>query len=193
MHGLFNRSLHSYLRNTFGNDFWAALAAEARIDAEGFEPILVYDDDITCRLLDIAAERLNRRRCDLLEDLGTHIVSGQDGGAFRRLLRFSGVSFLEFLRSVDHLPGWGRLALPELDLPRLEMEELGGGRFRLTCRFRLPGAGHLASGVLRAMADEYGALVLMEEVQDLPQGGERIEIDVPHWSHTPGRHFDLAG
>lgn len=193
MHGLINRSLQSYLRNTFGAEFWSAVAAEAGIDAEGFEPILIYDDDLTCRIVDIAATQLGRRRAELLEDLGTYLVSAQEGGSLRRLLRFSGVTFLDFLRSVDHLPGWGRLALPDLDLPRLALEEVGPGRFRLTCWFHLPGSGHLATGILRAMADEYGALALLEEVEDLPQGGERIEITVPHWSHTPGRRFDLAG
>ncbi len=75
------------------------------------------------------------------------------------MLRFGGVTFVDFLHSLEDLPDRGRLALPDLDLPELHITDHGPDFFTLKCRAELTGAGHVMVGLLRAMADDYGALV----------------------------------
>lgn len=191
MHGLFNKSLQSYLRDTFGGETWLQIARDARLDPDGFESMLIYDDAVTRDLLDAAAARLGRGGATILEDLGTYLVSHHESGAFRRLLRFSGVSFIDFLHSSEQLPEWGRLAVPDLDLPRLSLEQTGAEEFRLNCRFRMPGAIHVIAGILRAMADEYGALVVLRRVEERPDA-EVIDLHVPAIAFSAGRRFALA-
>jgi hypothetical protein len=191
MHGLINRSIQCFLRDTYGPALWARVAERARVGAGGFEAMLTYDDALTDSVLEAASHALSRPRDGLLEDLGTYLVSNPNFESLRRLLRFSGVSFEEFLQSLDDLPARGRLAVPELDLPQLELSDQGDGIYALTCTSPHRGFGHVMVGVLRAMADDYGALVLLDHAGTEGEA-ERIEIELLDRQFAEGRAFRLA-
>lgn len=191
MHGLINRSIQCFLRDTYGPALWSRVAESAGVGAGGFEAMLSYDDSLTDAVLDQAAHALSRSRDGLLEDLGTYLVSNPNFESLRRLLRFSGVSFEEFLHSLEDLPARGRLAVPDLELPQLELSDLGGGNFALTCASPHRGFGHVMVGILRAMADDYGALVLLDHA-GTHDDAERIEIELLDHQFAEGRAFRLA-
>ena len=191
MHGLINRAIQCYLRDTFGPDRWAEIARHARIGLDNFEPMLIYPPDMAEAVLAAACDLLGRSRDGLLEDLGTYLVSNPQLEALRRLLRFGGCDFEEFLHSLEDLPGRGRLALPDLDLPDLALLAPEPGHYRLRCRAVLPGTGYVMMGLLRAMADDYGALVLLEYL-GAAQDGEEIAIELLEAGFAEGRGFDLA-
>ena len=191
MHGLINRSIQCYLRDTYGQPAWEAATREAGLDFTSFEAMLTYDDGLTDRVLDAAVQVLNRPRETLLEDLGTYLVSHETQISLRRLLRFSGVNFADFVNSLEELPGRGRLALPDLDMPDLLLLDLGGGQYRLQCRAPLRGAGHIFVGLLRAMADDYGALVLLDHL-GMESGAEVIAIQIADQSFNTARPFSLG-
>lgn len=191
MHGLINRSIQCYLRDTYGQPAWEAATREAGLDFTSFEPMLTYDDGVTNRVLDAAVQVLNRPRETLLEDLGTYLVSHETQISLRRLLRFSGVNFADFVNSLEELPGRGRLALPDLDMPDLLLLDHGDGQYRLQCRTPLHGAGHIFVGLLRAMADDYGALVLLDHL-GMESGAEVIAIQIADQSFNTARPFSLG-
>ncbi|MGR3662642.1 MAG: heme NO-binding domain-containing protein [Paracoccaceae bacterium] len=111
--------------------------------------------------------------------------------AVRRLLRFGGETFAEFLHSLDELPGRSLLAVPELTLPALDLQEYSAGNFTLKCTFDFPGHGHVLVGVLRAMADDYGALAVLEHMGS--NGGcETIFIQLTDTQFSNGRSFNLS-
>jgi hypothetical protein len=191
MHGLINRSIQCFLRDTYGPALWTQVADSAGVGAGGFEAMLSYDDALTDAVLTAASQALKRPHDGLLEDLGTYLVSNPNFESLRRLLRFSGVSFEEFLQSLDDLPARGRLAVPDLDLPLLELSDSGNGHYVLTCTSPHLGFGHVMVGILRAMADDYGALVLLDHAGT--QGtAERIEIELLDRQFAEGREFRLA-
>ncbi len=192
MHGLLNRSIQGFLRRTFGEAVWLDVAARAGLGPDGFEAMLDYDDSLTDRVINAAALRLDRPRDALLEDLGTYLVSHPDLERLRRLLRFGGSGFVDFLHSLDELPDRARMALPELELPQLDLNEQRPDRFRLMCKSPLIGAGHVILGLLRAMADDYGSLAVLEHEGSWPEG-EIIRIDLLDPRFSEGRRFDLAG
>jgi len=194
MHGLINRSIQCFLRDTYGAGCWADVARQARLGFDSFEPMLSYDDALTDAVLDVASARLGRPRDTVLEDLGIYLVSHPNVQRLRRLLRFGGVGYADFLHSLEDLPGRARLALPDVDLPQLELTDHSATEFTLVCRSGLRGAGHVVAGILRAMADDYGALSLVEHrgVATGTPGGEVIGITLAETAFTPGRRFDLA-
>lgn len=192
MHGLVNRALQCFLRDSYGAQEWRRIADAAGAPPDGFEAMLRYDDAVTLRLIAQAAARLDRSPDALLEDLGTYLVSDRQREGLRRLLRFGGVEFVEFLHSLDDLPGRCRLAVPDLDLPQLEVEDTGPARWVLTVRGPWPHYGPVMMGVLRAMADDYGALVLLEAMAPAPDGAVQIAIDLFDPRFAAGRSFDLA-
>ena len=191
MHGLINRAIQCFYRDTYGAQAWGELVRTLDLESSDFEPMMHYDRDLTWRMVDEMAVALGKDRDTVLEDVGTYLISNPEVKAPRRLLRFSGVTFLEFLHSLDDLPDRARLAVDDLILPALELRDLGGNRFTLTCTGDPVGMGHLLVGVLRAMADDYGALVYLEH-KGLFQGTELIEISLVEAAFAEGRSFELA-
>lgn len=195
MHGLINRAVQCFICDSYGAERWNGICRAANIEEAGFEAMLHYDDALTETLLDATAGALGVERGAVLEDIGTYLVSNPNVEALRRLLRFGGESFVEFLQSLDELPDRARLAVDDLNLPVLELDEEEEGRFALTCRFARPGFGHVLIGVLRTLADDYGALVFLEyralrRLEALVE--EVIEITVVETAFAEGRSFELG-
>lgn len=191
MHGLINRALQSFVCNTYGTARWQRAMEQAGLDFCEFEAMLSYDDDIGQRVLDALCADLGRPVEDLLEDLGTYLVSNPRTESLRRLLRFGGVGYADFLHSLDDLPGRARMAVSDLRLPVLELREVSGNRYSLICAPGLPGFGCALVGVLRAMADDYGALVTLDRRAG-DDGADMIDISVIETSFAAGRSFELG-
>jgi len=191
MHGLINMAIQGYVRDTHGAMAWEQVTRRAGLGLNGFEAMLIYEDKLTEDVLQACTVVLGRARETILEDLGTFLVSSNGSDALRRLLRFGGVRFTDFLQTLEDTRGRGRLALPDLDLPVLDLYEISSSLYTLQCRFPIEGSGYVIVGLLRAMADDYGALVLLEhDGQSLE--GEMIVIELLEMSYAKGRSFDLA-
>lgn len=191
MHGLINKGLQAFLTETYGRDTWAEVSARAGLPPEGFEALLNYDPDLTRVTLDAAVSALRKPQDTLLEDLGTHLVSHPTMGAVRRLLRFGGEDFADFMDSLDELPGRARLAVPNLRLPDIETREVAPHAYEVKCRWDLPGFGLILAGLLRAMADDYGALVLIDwQGADGREG--RLTVRLLEGDFAEGREFELS-
>lgn len=184
MHGLVNRSIEIFLKETYGEPLWREVARAANVDVAGFETMLVYPDASTLALIAAASAQLDRAEAAFLEDLGAFLVTREP---LRRLLRFGGGDFHEFLLSLDELQARGQMALPDLELPDLVIEQEGRARYFISVQSGFRGWGAVMSGLLRAMADDYGALVLID-----PAGPETVSVELLEAQFVAGRRFDLA-
>lgn len=191
MHGLINRSIQCFLRDTYGGASWSAIARAAGLGFDNFEPLLIYDMALTEAVIEAAARHLQRPRETVLEDLGTYLVSHPNLEALRRLLRFGGVSFLDFLHSMEDLPEHGRLGLPDLEVPEFMLVDQGEGRFLLHVSRLIEGVGHVTVGLLRAMADDYGALVVLDHA-GVEAEREVVAVHLLDHAFAEGRRFELA-
>jgi hypothetical protein len=191
MHGLINRSLESFIRATYGDGLWSELIGELDLGFSSFEPMLRYDDAVTQALIDTAADRLDKPRAALLEDFGTFLIAHPVAWRVRRLLRFGGVDYEDFLHSLGDLQGRARLAVPDLELPRLELIDHGQGSFTLNSTTDQVGFGYVLLGVLRAMADDYGALVFLEYLGRV-DGCDSLSIRLLEAQFAEGRDFTLS-
>ncbi len=155
--------------------------------------MLTYEDRLTDKIITAVCKVLVRDHDELMEDLGTYLVAHPNLNAIRRLLRFGGESFEEFLHSIDDLPGRVRLALPDLDFPKLELRENGPGNYRMSFVWDKAGFGAVAVGVLRAMADDYGALVLLDYETRTGRSGDHmnVSIELLDMKFATGRAFTL--
>ncbi len=191
MHGLINRAIQRFAEDACGAGVWAAAAAEALPGFTGFEAMLDYDDALTDAVLAALARHTGMPVGMLLEDLGVYLVSHPGTGALRRLLRFGGENFVEFLHSLDDLPDRARLAVPDLRLPPLALQDHATGRYTLAVGPGLPQFGRVLVGVLRAIADDYGTLALVELVAE-GRDGARLSVAVAAADFTQGRAFQLG-
>lgn len=187
MHGLINRAVECFVRDTYSDALWLSVARRAGLEVPQFEAMLHYHDEVTPSVVDAIATELGLPAPTVLEDIGTYLVSNKNIEAPRRLLRFSGVTFLDFLHSLDDLRARARLALDDLDLPNLTLHDQGGDRYRLECEHSYEGFTFVVMGVLRTMADDYGALVYLES-----PNSRDIMIQLFQEGFSAGRSFDLG-
>lgn len=192
MHGLVNRSIQLFVCHTYNCETWVTCTEVARIGFSDFEGMMLYEENYTARILDAMTQVLDRPRADLMEDFGTFLVSHPQFEPVRRLLRFGGVDFVEFLHSLDDLDDRARLALANLTLPKIELHPDGEGHFKLLCDLSLPGYSYVMMGVLRAMADDYGALVLLNHMS-FEGEKEVVSIRLVANHFAEGRQFVLGG
>jgi hypothetical protein len=181
MHGLVNRVIEEFARETYGDAVWVATAVATGIDPRGIEIMGEHDAELTGRLLANLARQHDRSPQDLAEDLGAWVAQI---ASVRRLLRFAGGDFTGFMMTLEELRGRGQLVTRDLYLPPLSVAPTGQGwEVRSDCeRLWL----HAVAGMLHAMADDYGVLAVI----DVELG--RIRVDVPMLNFNAGRPFSLS-
>jgi Haem-NO-binding len=187
MDALMLRSLQSYVIDTFATSSWQDICRRAELTTETFEPMLRYDPGTADRIARVAAEVLGRSADTIWEDVGTYLVTNPEREGVRRLLRFGGASYADFLQSLEELPGRARLTMPDLEVPDLTLDEVAPDQFRLRCKSDLRCVQRVLVGLLTAMADDYGVLCLIEAGED-----DWTSIAVLDRRHAKARHFDLA-
>jgi len=194
MYGLINRSIQCFVEDMHSASLWDAIVADSKLQDRDFEAMLDYPDNTTEVILSSAAKHLRMERPAVLEDLGTYLVTHPNREAIRRLLRFGGNNFDEFLQSLDDLDSRVGLAFPDLELPELELREFTNLNFALCIHWRQAGFGSVFVGILRAMADDYGCLaVINHEAQETPAGVlETVKVDIHQSSFAAGRTFELG-
>jgi hypothetical protein len=190
MHGLINRAIQCFVRDTYGAEAWSRVCRKAGLGFVEFEAMLRYEDAITERLIDAATRMLAKDRGTFLEDMGTYLVTYPDLDALRRLLRFGGETFVEFLHSLDDLHDRVKLALPDLEVPVFEVREHSPTSFSIALTWETPGLSQMIVGILRAMADDYGALVVLEHTA--AGGRDVIGVSLLVKSYAEGRSFALG-
>jgi len=191
MHGLINKAIQAFVCSTYGVSRWRDITDSAELGFSEFEAMLIYTDEQSQRLLTAMEQVLERPLPEMLEDMGTFLVANPQVESLRRLLRFGGVNYVEFLHSLDDLPDRVRLAVSDLRLPALELIETAPGQFQLLCQSGMPGYASVMMGVLRAMADDYGDLVILEH-SGTQEGAEVISVTLVETDFAEGRTFDLG-
>lgn len=196
MHGMILKTAEGYLRARQGASAWRAVSAEAGLPPAGIVAMRPYPDHALTRVMAAAQRFTGRPAADLLEDMGTWLVTDPQTEAIRRLFRFSGPSFTDLLYALDDFPERVRLAVPDLDLPQFSLVEQGEGRFRLASTWSLRGAGPFAVGALRALADDYGALAVVAYEGQREAAGfwvEMLSVQLLDEGFSDPRGFALGG
>lgn len=93
--------------------------------------MLTYEDGITYDLIDRLAKRQSKMHQDVLEDIGGYLVAEDSQASIRRLLRFGGATFEDFLLSLDDLNDRVALALYILEMPMIRVLPLSAEKIHV--------------------------------------------------------------
>lgn len=187
---MINRSLQSFVEQIYGGPVWRAVVEESGLDQTDLDRFNCAVSEETEAVLSAASTVLSKPRAAFLEDFGTFLVSHDSMYPLRRILRFSGAIFLDFLHSLDELPERARLAVPHLDVPDIRVTAHSLRQFTIAVDHHSEGVGHVMAGMLSALADDYGALVLIDH-NGRRGTTETLSIDLAVADFTEGRRFDL--
>lgn len=178
MHGMINRGLQSFVHDYYGAEKWEETCVAANLPFYSFETLVHYGDDVTRRLLETLSVVLDRAKEDILEDFGTYIVTDERLSGIRRLLRFDGETYVDFLMSLEDFSARLMIVVPFLQVPKLTLDQRPDNVYAVHYEYALPGYGAVLLGLLRAMADDYGALVTIEHHSKLKGPVQRDRFDV---------------
>lgn len=185
MHRLVIRAVEEFLRDTYGDALWTRVLADSEADSPvhaggSVSSARRYQAE---RLIPLAAERLEKPVGELFEDLGAWLARRE---AIRRLLRFSGRDFEDFVMSLEELPGRAHFVIPDLRMPRIEVVHEAGGTLRLVLPHSATGWTEMFAGVLRVMADDYGVLGVIEIE------GDCVIVNISDDAFAEARDFQLG-
>lgn len=180
MKRLVDRTIEEFLRMTYGDDLVQVLADELALQEGG----LPRDDLQGCgkQALILVATQMAKSRAEMFEDIGAWLARLEP---IRRLLRFSGNDFRDFLLGLEELPGRAHLVLPQLAVPDLTITRLSGA-IQITVRAEDPDWQPVLIGLVRGMADDYGALCLIDA------DGPDIRVEIWDDRFAEGRNFRLS-
>ncbi|QXT40963.1 heme NO-binding domain-containing protein [Gymnodinialimonas ceratoperidinii] len=188
---MINRALQGFVIETYGKDVWDEVRSVADLRFDEFEAMLRYEDALTLSCFNAVTQVMSLPEISVLEDLGIYLITHPPLDPLRRLLRFGGASFTEFILSLDELAERGRMAIPDIELPEFSVRQIGPDEFEVTAHWSMPGIGGILLGALRAMADDYGALAILN-LEPFDGRAERLTITIHDTHHAAGRQFLLA-
>ena len=192
MLGVVNKAIEEFVITVHGGAVWQEVLRDIGTPGFRFEPMLMYEDEKSYALIRALSKRLSKPQQDILDDIGTYLVTPPNGGALRRLLRFSGNSFDDFLFSLDDLNDRVDLALPDLQLPQIMVIPQTIDRVHVRVSQTWSGFAYVLQGLLRAMADDYGTLVFLDVRRDITDSAS-IEVILIENNFSAGIDFDMVG
>ena len=192
MLGVVNKAIEEFVITVHGGAVWQEVLRDIGTPGFRFEPMLMYEDEKSYALIRALSKRLSKPQQDIHDDIGTYLVTPPNGGALRRLLRFSGSSFDDFLLSLDDLNDRVDLALPDLQLPQIMVIPQTIDRVHVRVSQTWSGFAYVLQGLLRAMADDYGTLVFLDVRRDITDSA-CIEVILIENNFSAGIDFDMVG
>ncbi|MGV6840405.1 MAG: heme NO-binding domain-containing protein [Planktomarina sp.] len=194
MHALVFKGIRGFFVALHGHTVWAKIMQDNAISDEDIDLDRLAALDLAWAVLKTGADAVGQSLPQTLEAFGLYLTSHPNTYAVRRLMRFSGADFIEFLYALPDLAPRAAMAVPDLALPRIDVADIPGG-VEVAVRDDVPGFEHILAGIIGGMADDYGALIHIE--QTICQANpDRPEYS--YWSvlvidefHTSGRSFSL--
>ncbi len=191
MHGMVHKGIGVFATDYFGSDAWDGLRRELGIDIDPASATQL-NDLVATQILFNLADRSGRSKRDVMEDYGTFLMTSDVTSGIRRLMRFGGSDFLEYIDSLEDLPGRVRLAIDDFILPPLTVIQSSESTYKVWVETKLGAFTFVLIGMFRAMADDYGVLseIKHEERRDT---GDMISIKIFDVGFDAGRDFSLVG
>ncbi|NCV10055.1 MAG: hypothetical protein EBW44_00435 [Rhodobacteraceae bacterium] len=176
MLGVVNKAIEAFVCQRYGDKLWADLLIDLSLPGYEFEAMLTYEDGITYDLIDRLAKRQSKMHQDVLEDIGGYLVAEDSQASIRRLYDLN-----------DRVA----LALDILEMPMIRVLPISAEKIHVRVAPKWLGFSDVLVGLLRALADDYGALVFMDRLADTDQTECIVLILIDH-HHTAGTSFELA-
>lgn len=157
MYGLVNRSIEGLITRDFGEDRWQAVRARAGLGAEPFVAMRAYDDSVTYALVGAASEELGLPAATLLEAFGEYWTVHVAHASYGDMLRHYGDTVAEFVGNLDAMHVQVATSMPELVPPSFQVDEGEDGVLVVEYRSKRAGLAPMVAGLLRGVAQIYGA------------------------------------
>lgn len=180
VYGLVNKAVEDLAHTVGGPQMWAAIRAQAQVDAPTFIGMDQYPDEVTYRLVAAASEVLQMPAEQVLETFGEHWVlyTAQEG--YGPLLDLAGSTLPGFLMHLDAMHARVALTLPELTPPSFECTDVTEHGLRLHYRSARQGLEPMVVGLLRGLGRRFGVEIAVAHVERRADGAAHDVFSVTY-------------
>jgi len=122
MYGLLLDSIQKFLREKYGERYWANIRRRAKLKNHWFVTHEVYSDSVMHDLVQAAAQELGEERDTVMMMFGEYFVETIGRYGYARLLRVLGRDMRDFLNGLDDLHEYLRFSYPKMGPPSFQCE-----------------------------------------------------------------------
>lgn len=195
MYGLVNKAVQDLAVAAGGEETWTAIRTRAGLADPSFVAMEPYDDAVTYRLVQAAAEHFGWAPETVLEAFGEHWITYTAREGYGPLLATMGDTLPAFLGSLDAMHSRIRLTMPALRPPSFVCEEVDPGHLRLHYYSDRAGLAPMVVGLLRGLGRMLAVTVDVRHGVDDTDGDAHDVFDVLYRPAAPAGVPDepLAG
>ena len=117
MYGLLLDSIQKFIRETYGERYWANIRRRAKLRNHWFVTHEVYSDSVMNDLVEAAAAELGEDAGHVMKMFGEYFVQNIGRYGYARLLRVLGRDLRDFLNGLDDLHEYLRFSYPKMRPP----------------------------------------------------------------------------
>lgn len=170
MYGVVNKSIEDLIVANFGKDKWKNIKSRSGIDVDFFISSEAYDDSITFKLAQAAAEEMQMSLEEVLVAFGEWWIIKTTSEKYPGLMSAGGVNLKEFLLNLPVFHNRVMLIYPKLTPPVFKLSHIEENSVHLHYYSARQGLQEFVRGLLQGIGKLYNTPVTVELLENRQQG-----------------------
>lgn len=170
MYGIVNKAIQDMVTDRFGADEWEAIKEKSGVDVDFFLSNEPYDDALTYRLAEAAAEVLGLSVGQVLNAFGEYWILKTGKEKYGGLMEAGGKNLQEFLTNLPIFHNRIMLLYPKLTPPEFRVSHSTPNSIHIHYHSKREGLQEFVRGLLSGLAKMYQACATIELVQSRDEG-----------------------
>lgn len=176
MYGMIHKSIHGMVVEHLGEEGWQKIACQAEIDEQHLLSMQCYDDHIVYDLVEAAADYMELKPSQILEDFGEHFVNKTLSNNYQNLLKVYGQTSFELLDNLNKLHTSIKTTFTGYRPPSFKVRYIMSDEIDLIYESERIGLSPFVRGLLTGIANLFGETLVIayEEKIDVPSGEQTL-------------------
>ncbi|MEL1240887.1 heme NO-binding domain-containing protein [Flavobacterium flavipallidum] len=170
MYGVVNKSIEDLIITNFGKEKWENIKSRSGIDVDFFISSEAYDDSITFKLAQAAAEEMQMSIEEVLVAFGEWWIVKTTSEKYPGLMSAGGVNLKEFLLNLPVFHNRVMLIYPKLTPPEFKLSHIEENSVHLHYYSARQGLQEFVRGLLQGIGKLYNTPVGIELLENRQQG-----------------------
>lgn len=181
MYGIVNQAIQGLITEKFGPDKWEQVKTKSNIQVDHFLNNESYDDQVTFKLANAAADVLDISISEVLIAFGEYWILETGKRNYGALLKSGGGSFKEFLVNLPNFHSRVMLMYPNLTPPEFKITNLKENELHLHYYSERKGLSDFVLGLIKGLASMFETEVEVDLLKSRDEGFDH-EVFVVKWT-----------
>lgn len=164
MYGMIHRGIKELVTERCGADAWDQIERELQIGPEHLISAHIYEDALTLRMLQSAADVLETTMHQLMGLFGRYWIRFAERGSYGAIMDFAGKDIVTFLANLDRLHQAVVAAMPGTVVPSFKVTLNQPGRLRVRYTSEREGLEPFVVGLLEGLLARFGCKGQVEQI-----------------------------